>query len=96
MVCVDFTTCMEIFWAHLMELLGDVDSFGDSLHQMCHRLKNHFGHTLWYSYVMWVKWKLISVHLETMLISTQDRRKVCAERAIGLEIILGAPNGTPR
>ena len=87
-----------------MELLGDVGSFGDSvnldirlvhgLQQMYHRIKNHFGRIQWYSYVTWVKWKLILVHLETVLISTQDGCMVCVEHAIGLEIILGAPNGT--
>jgi hypothetical protein len=34
---------------------------------------------------MWVKWNLISVHLEIVLISTQDRCMICAERTIGLE-----------
>jgi hypothetical protein len=29
--------------------------------------------------VMWVKWKLISVHLEIVLILAQDRCMVCAE-----------------
>jgi hypothetical protein len=62
---------------------------------MYHRLKNHFGHTLWYSYVTWVKWKLVLVHLEAVLILTQDRYTVCVECAIGLEIILGGPEGTP-
>ena len=40
--------------------------------------------------------KLISVHLETVLMSTQDRCKVCAERAICSKIDLDAPDGTPR
>jgi hypothetical protein len=35
-------------------------------------------------------------HLETVLVSVQDRCKVCARRTIGLEIILDAPNGTTR
>ena len=39
---------------------------------------------------------LISVRLDTVLILTQDRCKVCAERTIGSEIILDAPDGTPR
>jgi hypothetical protein len=43
------------------------------LRRMYHRLVNHFGHTRWYSYVTWLKWKLASVHLETVLISTQER-----------------------
>ena len=41
-------------------------------------------------------WKLILVHLETVLISTHDRCTVCAERTIGLEIILAKPDDTPR
>jgi hypothetical protein len=31
-----------------------------------------------------------------MLILTQDRCTVCIERTIGLDIILDAPDGTPR
>ena len=34
-----------------------------------------------------LKWKLDSVHLEIVLILTQDRCMVCVERAIGLEIV---------
>jgi hypothetical protein len=45
--------------------------------------------------VTWIKLKLISVHLEIVLMSTQDRCTVCAEHVIGLEIILDAPDGTP-
>ena len=44
---------------------------------------------------MWLKWKFISVRLEIVLILTQDRCAVGAERTIGSEIILDAPNGTP-
>ena len=43
-----------------------------------------------------LKWKLILVHLEIVLILTQDRCMVCPEHTIGLEIILDAPDGTPR
>jgi hypothetical protein len=35
--------------------------------------------------VTWVKWKLVTVHLETVLISTQDKCTVCAKRTIGLK-----------
>jgi hypothetical protein len=42
----------------------------------------------------WVKWKLVSVRLEIVLISTHDRCMVCAEHTIGAEIILGATGGT--
>ena len=44
---------------------------------------------------MWVKWKLVLVHLEIVLIMTQGRCTVCAECTIGMEIILGIPDGTP-
>ena len=33
----------------------------------------------------------VSVHLEMVLVSVQDRCMVCAKRTIGLEIILDAP-----
>jgi hypothetical protein len=38
---------------------------------------------------------LILVYLEIVLILTQDRFTVCAERKIGLEIVLDAPDGSP-
>jgi hypothetical protein len=52
------------------------------MHGLCrtyHRLRNHFGDTQWYFYVTWVKWRLVSVHLETVLISTQDTCMVCTD-----------------
>jgi hypothetical protein len=67
-----------------------------SLRRTCNRLKNYFGHTRWNSMVMWVKWKRISVPFEIVLILTQDRHTICIEHAIGSEIILGAPDGTPK
>ena len=82
------------------------DPFGDGvsvsatyvhgLRQMYHRLRNRFGRTRWYSYVTRLKWKLVSVRLEIVLILTQDRCTVCAEHTIGSKIILDAPDGTPR
>ena len=45
---------------------------------------------------MWVKWKLVSVYLEIVLVSAQDRCTVCAERAIGSKIVFHAPDETPR
>jgi hypothetical protein len=82
------------------------DPFGDSynfgarkvhgLHQMYHGPGNYFWHTRWYSYVMYVKWKVVSVYLEIVLVRTQDSCMVCAEGTIGLEIILHTPDGTPR
>jgi hypothetical protein len=90
--------------------LGDVESrfipFGDSisvgarwvhgLRQTCHRLINHFGRTRRYSKVRRLKWKLDSVRLDIVLIFTQDRCTVCAERTTGSKIILDGPDGTPR
>ena len=40
--------------------------------------------------------KLVLVRLETKLIMTQDRCTVCVECTIELEIVLDAPDGTPR
>ena len=45
---------------------------------------------------MYVKWNLVSVHLEVVLVSAQDMCMVCAECTIGSEIILDAPDGTLR
>jgi hypothetical protein len=43
---------------------------------------------------MRLKWKLNSVLLEILLIQTQDRCTVCAERTIGSDVVLDAPDGT--
>jgi hypothetical protein len=40
---------------------------------------------------MWVKWKLVSVHLDIVLISAQYRCTVCNESTTGMEIALGTP-----
>ena len=45
---------------------------------------------------MWVMWNLISTRLEIVLVLVQDRCKDCAKRTIGSEIVLDAPDGTPR
>jgi hypothetical protein len=63
---------------------------------MFHRFENHFGHNRCYSYVAWIKWKLTLVHLEIVLISTQDWCTVCTKCTIGSEITLSTPDGTPR
>jgi hypothetical protein len=39
---------------------------------------------------------LVSVHLETVLVSVQDRCMVCAKHTIGSAIVLDTPDGTPR
>jgi uncharacterized membrane protein len=43
-----------------------------------------------------IKWKLDSVYLKIVLILTQDGCTVLVKRTAGSEIILGAPDGTPR
>ena len=48
------------------------------------------------SLVTWVMWNLVLIHLEIVLVLVQDRCTVCAEHTIGSEIILDAPDGTPR
>jgi hypothetical protein len=40
-------------------------------------------------------WNLLSVHLEIVLISVQDRCMVCTKHTIVSEIVLDAPDGTP-
>ena len=46
--------------------------------------------------VMWDMWNLILVRLETVLVSVDDRCTVCAKCTIGSEILLDAPDGTPK
>ena len=43
-----------------------------------------------------LKWKLDLVLLEIVLILMQDRCMVCTDRTIGTEVVLDAPDGTPR
>ena len=45
-------------------------------------------------FVTWVMWNLSSFHLETVLVSVQDRCTVCTKRTIGTEIIFDASDGT--
>jgi hypothetical protein len=76
-------------------LFGDSANLDARLHGLCrtyHRLRNRFGRTL----VTWDMSNLILVHLDTVLVSVQDRCIVCTKRSIGTEIILDAPDGTPR
>jgi hypothetical protein len=84
----------------IFDLFGDSLNFGTGkvhgLRRRYHEHGNIIQHTRWYSYVMYVKWKLVSVCLDIVLVSAQDRCTVCAERSIGMEIFLGTPEGTPR
>ena len=43
-----------------------------------------------------LKWNLISVRLEILLVFVQDMCTVCAKRTIGSEIVLDGPDGTRR
>jgi hypothetical protein len=45
---------------------------------------------------MRLKWKLILVSLDIALILTKDGYIVYVESSLGLEIVLDAPDGTPR
>jgi hypothetical protein len=45
---------------------------------------------------MRLRWKLVSVHLDIVLILTQHRCIVYAECTIGSEIILDTLDGAPR
>ena len=65
------------------------------LHRTWNRHRSRFGCTQWNSKATWVKWKLILLRLEMVLISAQDRCIVCAECNMGMEIILAVPDGTP-
>jgi hypothetical protein len=89
--------------AHVEERFGPFhDGFSvrarsvHGLRQTYQRVRNHFRCTRWYSKLTRLKWKLVSVYLEIVLILSQDSCMVCAERTIGSEIILNVPNGTPR
>ena len=41
--------------------------------------------------MMWVLWNLVSVRLETVLVSVQDMCMVCAKNTTGSKIILEEP-----
>jgi hypothetical protein len=66
------------------------------LHRTYHRHRNRFGHTRWDSYITRLKWKVGIVHLDIVLLLMRDWCTVRVERTIGSEIVLEAPDGTPR
>ena len=59
------------------------------------RLRNHFGCAQLNSYVTWVMSNLVSIRLETVLASMQDRCTVCAKHTMAQKIVLYATDGTP-
>ena len=64
------------------------------LDRMWNRLGSRFGCTRWNSKVVWVKWKLILLCLEIVLILAQDMCTVCAECTMGMKIVLAVLDGT--
>jgi hypothetical protein len=62
-----------------------------SLPQTYHRLRNRFGRTRWYSLWTRLKWILVSVYLEIVLILMQDRSTVWAEHNIGSIVFFTDP-----
>ena len=80
--------------------LGDGVSVGarqvHGLRQTYHRLRKSFWMHPMVLLGDGVMWNLVSVCLETVFVSVQDRCIVCAKRTIGSEIILHTPDGTPR
>jgi hypothetical protein len=57
-----------------------------------YRHKNHFGHTQWNSYVMWVMSNIILIHLDTVLVLVN----IGARFAPNVEIVLDTPGHSPR
>ena len=85
--------------SHFSPFGGSVSVIARKVHglrQTYYRLINRFGRTRWYSEVTRLKWKLDSFYLEIVLILTQDRCIVCAERTIGTKVVLDAHVGIPR
>jgi hypothetical protein len=69
------------------------------VHGLCRtydRLRNRFVRTLWYTYVTGLKWMLVLVCLEIVLILTQDMCTVYAKSTIGPKMVLDRPDKTPR
>ena len=44
----------------------------------------------------WFMSNLVLIRLDMVLVSVQDRCTICAKHTIGLEIVLDAPDGTPK
>jgi hypothetical protein len=92
-------------WTHPMELLGEWVMWNlvsicletDSVHAIyVHGLRRTY-HRLQKSF--WTHPTILQgdrVGLEIVLILTQDGCVVCAKRTIGSEIVLNAPDGSPR
>ena len=66
------------------------------LRQTYHRLRKSFWMHPMVLLGDGVMWNLISVHLDMVLVSVQDRCMVCVKYTIVSEIILDTLDGTPR
>jgi hypothetical protein len=51
---------------------------------------------MWNLVLVYLVAALVPVYFEMVLVSVKDRYTVCAKYTKGSEIILDAPNGTPR
>jgi hypothetical protein len=101
-----FWTQLMVLLGDKAQVDGWFSLFGDSaslnarrmhnFHWTYRRLRNHFRRIRWNSLVTWVMWNLVSVCLETALVSVQDRCTVYAKRSIGPKIDLDTLDGTPR
>ena len=87
-------------WKLVLSLFGDSanhDSrYVHGLCQMYHRLRNHFSMQTMELLGDGVMWNLVSVSLDMVLVSVQDRCMVCVKYTIVSEIILDTLDGTPR
>jgi len=86
---------MKSCFGSFVDIVSFSARYVHSLRLMHHSLRNHFGRTIWYSWMKTLKWKLASVSLEIVLILMQGRCMVCLEHTICLEINFDAPDGTP-
>jgi hypothetical protein len=107
-VCAERTIGSEIILDDPMDLLSDIghlescfNPFGDCV-IVSAKLGTWFApniaHKLFWTHlsVTRLKWMLVLVYLEILLILTQDRCTVWAECTLGSELILDAPDGSPR
>jgi len=65
---IDDVCYMESCFGLFVDIVSFNARYVQSLCLMHHSLKNHFGHTIWYSWVKSLKWKFYLVSLEIVLI----------------------------
>jgi hypothetical protein len=64
MVLLDGVDQVEDHFSLFGESVNLNAKYVQGLCQAYHRLENHFRRNRWYSYVTWLKWKLVSVRFE--------------------------------